>query len=278
MYNHILCPVCSERLKKEGPRYCCEKGHSFDLASGGYLHLLLSCNMHSKLPGDNPDMTRARRLFLQKGYYGALLHKLYELSAGSLRRQKSASPVVVDGGCGEGYYTGGLCRLFKEGGFSPEVYGFDISKSAVKRAAKQNPGILFSVASLFDLPLAASCARLFFSIFAPLCPEEFARVTANGGELFVVAAGADHLIELKELLYERPYKNEEKAFSFPGFSPPKKTSVTSRLVLSCGEDIENLFQMTPYSYRTPPPAKERLKELDSLTLTAAFDIFSFIRE
>jgi 23S rRNA (guanine745-N1)-methyltransferase len=277
MFKHILCPVCKKQLKKEQAVYRCNSGHSFDLSAQGYLHLLLSQKMHSKLPGDNPEMTQARQLFLQKGYYHALLERLCQIAAQSLHRQEVLSPVVIDGGCGEGYYTDGLAVFLQADGFSPTVYGFDISKSAIKKAAKKNKQILFSVASLFDLPVASECGNLFISIFAPLCEQEFARVLTGGGSLLVVGAGPDHLFELKELLYEQPYRNEEKKLTFPGFVLKEKYVVKDRFFLPTREDVKNLFMMTPYYYNTPFASHEKLNNVEGMHITADFEIFEFVK-
>ena len=50
-----------------------------------------------------------------------------------------------------------------------------------------------------------------------------------------------------------------------------------RITLPCQEDIQALFGMTPYCWKTPWAGKERLAALDSLTTTAAFDIHIFER-
>ena len=49
------------------------------------------------------------------------------------------------------------------------------------------------------------------------------------------------------------------------------------LHLDCPEDIQALFGMTPYCWKTPRAGKDRLAALDSLTTTAAFDIHIFER-
>lgn len=277
MFEHILCPVCKKQLIKEQAVYRCVSGHSFDLSGEGYLHLLLSHQMHSKLPGDNKEMTQARQLFLQKGYYRCLLNRLCDITAQSLHRQGMKTAVVIDGGCGEGYYTDGVYQSLQNCNLSPIVYGFDISKSAIKKAAKRNKQILFSVASLFDLPVLSHCGNLFLSIFAPLCPDEFSRVLASGGSLIIVVAAPEHLIEFKELLYEHPYENEEKNLQFDGFSLKEKYLVKDRIYLPTQEDIKNLFMMTPYYYNTPLASHKRLDTVQDLQLTAAFEIFEFIK-
>ena len=103
----LICPVCKSKLEQEGTRFVCKNGHSFDLSSQGYLHLLPSNRMHAKIPGDNKQMVQARRDFLRKGYYEpvsqavdqALLRYCRTLSG------KKGGLQLLDAGCGEGYYT-----------------------------------------------------------------------------------------------------------------------------------------------------------------------------
>ncbi len=67
--NYFSCPICGESLEK-GEKTCrCPKGHSFDIASEGYVHLLPRNRMHSDLPGDTKEMVAARRRFLESGAY-----------------------------------------------------------------------------------------------------------------------------------------------------------------------------------------------------------------
>ena len=59
------CPVCGKELKFDERSYKCESGHCFDRSKSGYVNLLTSDKMHSKLPGDNKLMVRI--LFLSGG-------------------------------------------------------------------------------------------------------------------------------------------------------------------------------------------------------------------
>ena len=63
---NILCPVCKKILHKSDKVYSCENRHSFDIAKEGYLNLNLK---NSQNTGDNTEMIRARKAFLEKDYY-----------------------------------------------------------------------------------------------------------------------------------------------------------------------------------------------------------------
>ena len=62
----ILCPVCKEKLSQNEKSYKCLNNHSFDISKQGYLNLSLSS---SKNTGDEKNMIKARKAFLDKDYY-----------------------------------------------------------------------------------------------------------------------------------------------------------------------------------------------------------------
>jgi 23S rRNA (guanine745-N1)-methyltransferase len=51
----LLCAVrsCHLPLAREGRRFVCPKGHSFDIARSGYINLLQPQDRRSKDPGDS---------------------------------------------------------------------------------------------------------------------------------------------------------------------------------------------------------------------------------
>ena len=64
----FCCPVCSLPLEESERTYTCANAHSFDKAKSGYVNLLThAANTHGN-HGDNRDMVRARRDFLDQGY------------------------------------------------------------------------------------------------------------------------------------------------------------------------------------------------------------------
>ena len=116
----LCCPKCGLPLKKEGNGCQCSEGHRYDLARSGYVNLLLANGKHSLQPGDDKRMVRARRLFLEKGYYEPFRRAVCQKA---LERLPMERPVVLDAGCGEGYYTGGLAQALTERGKAPMAAG-----------------------------------------------------------------------------------------------------------------------------------------------------------
>ena len=72
------CPVCLVSLHGSVSSLSCHKGHSYDIAREGYVNLLLANQKGSKEPGDSPEMLRARRNFLNSGYYRRLAENVSE--------------------------------------------------------------------------------------------------------------------------------------------------------------------------------------------------------
>lgn len=268
----FTCPICKEKLNKLEKAYVCGSGHSYDIAAEGYVHLLPPNKMHSKIPGDNKQMVSSRRDFLAAGFYQPFSDKLNELVRECLHTK---TPVVLDAGCGEGYYTGRLQDDLEEHGFRPELYGFDISKFAVKAAAKRYKKIDFAVGSIFDIPVQTGAADCVVNVFAPIVESELSRVIQPGGFLILAVPGARHLFGLKEILYDAPYENEYRETQYAGFAFQKRVAVQSEITIDNNKTIMDLFAMTPYYWKTPVEGSERLKKTDILSTQIEFDFLVY---
>ncbi len=277
--NVFICPKCKGKLTRSGGSLNCENGHGFDIASSGYVNLLLSEQMNAKLPGDNKLMVNARRDFLNKGYYSVLLKSLCE----TVMKYIKPDNVIFDAGCGEGYYTYGMAEHIRSSGTSATIAGADISKLAVNAAAKRFrqggfDNVFLSVASVFRLPVKSGSCNILTTLFAPFCREEYLRVLCGGGIMIMVIPSERHLFGLKSAVYETPYLNEVKDFFVEGFKLTEHIPVRSEITLSCKEDILNLFSMTPYYYKTGREEQARLSALDTLTTEIGFEILVYTKE
>ena len=264
----FLCPHCGAQLKKDGGSVRCEKGHSYDYAREGYLYLLDAEQKHSLSPGDDKQMVAARAAFLEKGYYAPLRDALVSLAC----RYAPENTVFLDAGCGEGYYTAALHEALGRAGKAPHTLAVDISKFAVKRAAKRCKAAEAAVASVYRLPVADHSVDLLLDCFSPLAPEEFRRVLKPGGVFLYVVPGARHLYQMKEVLYDAPYENEERDEVYEGFTLLATVPVTGSISLPSQEDIAALFAMTPYAWKSPYAGKERLRALSALTTEVSFRV------
>lgn len=271
-YAAFICPTCGKPLQKQGGSCRCENGHCVDYAKSGYLNLLMANQKHSQQPGDNKLMVEARRRFLEKGYYEPLLREVCRMAESFLPSEKSR---ILDAGCGEGYYTDGIFRYLEEQGGAPNILGVDISKTAVDKAAKRNRGISFAVASVFRLPVADASCGMVLNLFAPYYQPEIERVLAPQGVMLLVIPGEGHLWELKEFVYQEAYKNEVKAFALENFFLEERRTVRELLSLKTREDIDDLFKMTPYYYKTGREEYERLHSLDAFQTLAHFELLAY---
>ena len=270
----FVCPICAAPLTRCGGVYRCGGGHSYDVAREGYVHLLPANRKHSRQPGDDRDMVAARSRFLSGGWYGHLLGALQDLAL----RYTAGETVFLDAGCGEGYYTAGVREALEAAGRTVRGAGVDLSKFALKKAARRSPRTEFAVASVYRLPAADAAADLLLDCFAPLAAEEYRRVVKPGGVFLYVVPAPHHLMEMKDVLYEAPYENPEQQVAYDGFSYLEVVPVERVLRLEDPQAIHDLLGMTPYAWKTPREGLERLAALERLTVTAAFRIHVFRRE
>ncbi|MCM1544227.1 MAG: methyltransferase domain-containing protein [Ruminococcus sp.] len=259
--NILLCPVCSGSLSDISGSLKCENGHCFDKAKDGYVNMLVGKHKSGELIGDNKEMARSRQNFLTKEYFSVLADALTDCII-SLKKEH---PTMLDICCGEGYYSKKV--LEKVDG---ELFGFDISKEMVRLAAKRKLNASFFVANLAHIPLASESIDVAFHLFAPFHESEFSRILKPDGVLISVIPGENHLFELKQAIYETPYKNDEKAPETADLKLTRKIKVSEKITLCSNNDLQSLFQMTPYYYRTSPHDKAKLDKFDTFETTVEF--------
>ncbi|MBR4554463.1 MAG: methyltransferase domain-containing protein [Ruminococcus sp.] len=257
MTVNYRCPVCGEKLKLSENSYRCRNRHCFDLSAKGYVNLLLTRGRNPAKAGDAPNMIRARSDFLGTDAYKPLADRLCEtvreLTAGI------KEPVVIDSGCGEGYYTVKIASSLKDAA----VFGIDISKSGIAHAAalKKAAGcnsLQLAVASSFELPFGKNTADVLVSVFAPVSNDEYSRVLRPGGKLIVVSPTPMHLFRLKALIYDEPYQNKPNRYGLRSFELTNEQQLEYSFTLATDKQAADLFAMTPYYYKTSPEAKARL--------------------
>ena len=263
--NKILkCPVCSAELfvTENGKSALCSgaRKHCFDFSAQGYLSL-------SGGGGDSKEAVAARHSFLWQGYYEKAAIAVCE----TVKKHVKDKAVIVDAGCGEGYYTQKLADL------SYMALGFDLSKHGCACAAKQAKkdgadNVLYATASVFELPVKDGAADAVVNIFAPCAESEYCRVLSDGGYLFVVGAGKDHLMGLKEAIYDEVYENTQRADLPRNMTHVETVTVSYETTVYGREHIDALFSMTPYYWRTSESDKNKLVSLTELTTKIEFEI------
>jgi len=262
----FICPVCRGELHELGNVKKCALGHSFDRAKEGYYNLLLSNKGGTH--GDNADMVRARRAFLERGYYEPLAERVCE----RVLELTPSGGAVLDAGLGEGYYTDFIERalLLRDG--TSRVFGFDISKDAVKYAAKRNARLSLAVASSYDIPVSDSSFDTVVSIFSPLAREEIYRVLSPSGVFIFAYPGKRHLMGLKEAIYDNAIENEPTDGELEGFGLIASDRLMYEVTVAGNDAVRELFMMTPYAYRTGSRERERLSAFSSVTTEIEFHI------
>ena len=109
-------------------------------------------------------------------------------------------------------------------------------------------------------------------------PEEFLRVLKPGGVMILAVPGARHLWGMKEVLYTAPYENEEHDTAYNGFEYLGRESVQREITVEGRENIEALFSMTPYYWKTDVAGGERLRALDTLKTEIKFDFLVYRKQ
>lgn len=259
MQSFYRCPVCAQPLSRFENTYRCAAGHSFDLSRRGYVNLLLGTVPQKS--GDNKQMIQARHSFLVSGPYEPLAMKICSLFAANL----DLTDPLLDAGCGTGYYTSFLCRS----GFQT-VYGCDISRPAVSLCTSGQTNASFCVSSCFQLPFIDGVFGGVLSVFAPNDPKELARVLRRDGLFLSVGPGAEHLWQLKKILYDHPQPNPVLNDKLEGFTMLAQETLHYQFALNRSDLIKALLEMTPYAYRTSETGKARLSALSRLDCNADF--------
>lgn len=246
----LICPHCQSPLSMTERTWSCANGHSYDQARQGYLNLLLVQHKNSRQPGDTPAMLEHRQAFLDGGHYQAVSNEVNRLLAASAPRS------VLDLGCGEGYYTDRLARALPEA----DCAGLDISKEAVIKACRRNRQIQWLVGSSARLPVADASLDAALCIFSPWSWKECLRVLKPGGRLLLVGPHTDHLLALREKLYDSVHPTPELIKALP-----EGLEIVDDQVLRYALDIEpaaldNLIGMTPHGFRSRPDRQQALRD------------------
>ena len=255
----LRCPNCGNALEKQEKAYICPKGHSFDIARQGYVNLLTVQQKHSLNPGDTREQVLSRRAFLEEGYYAPICGALIEEA-----KNLGISGPVLDIGCGEGYYSSRLAEAL-----DAELVGLDISKEAVRCAAAKYKGPTWLTATAAHIPVEEESVQLVTSLFALTLPEEFKRVLRKDGYYFQVLAAQDHLLGLKSIIYpELKFKDKDTVPALPGFELVKSVPIRFTFTVE-GQQVQNLFSMTPHVFRIGKEGAENLRKTETLTDAAS---------
>ncbi|MEU8104255.1 putative RNA methyltransferase [Nonomuraea muscovyensis] len=282
--EYLVCPVCRERVALEQGALRCAHGHVFDVARQGYVSLLVG----SRAPGtaDSAEMVAARAGFLASGHFAPLSQALAESVAACVHRANrirgerfseppdggaakayggprsrhdaapegqavggASRPVVVDAGAGTGHYLAAVLDVVDHG----VGVAFDVSKHAVRRAARAHPRAGAFVADVWrPLPLRSGVADVVMDVFAPRNGPEFRRLLRPGGAVVVVTPAPAHLSPLVRelgLLSVDEAKEQRVTRSMEGFAETERRTIEFDMQLS-RQDIAEVVRMGPSAWHT----------------------------
>ena len=246
----LVCPVCGGGLglTAAGRSLACSAGHSFDIARQGYVNLYRGkpVNEYSK------ESFRQRQQILEKGMYAHILEEIcsfLQAVCGAGRPR-----LLLDAGCGEGYYTREIAARL--GGCGLDFYGVDLSRDSVQLAAStanQAGGaasaIKWLVADIGHLPVREGSVDFLLDIFTSAIYEEFQRILSPDGYLIKVIPGEDHVKELREAassqLHHKDYKERKGPAVFSEHFETILNKTVSQTFAVTPEERDVFIHMTP---------------------------------
>ena len=265
----FICPLCQSSFTQKDKTQICENNHHFDIAKEGYLNLLPVQAKSSKNPGDNKDMMSARRAFLNTDGYLALAEKVAQTSEHYLNHLQQGT--ILDLGCGEGYYTNQLSQQLT----SQKICGLDISKVAIRYAAKRYTNIDFCVASAYQIPFADESIDLMTRIYAPSKADELLRVIKKNGYLITVTPAPRHLYQLREVIYEQVEAHLQENKAINGFIKLEQINLNYELIIEQEQQLKDLINMTPFAWKFTPEKLALLLAQSNWKIECDFNIEVF---
>ncbi|MBK8957509.1 MAG: methyltransferase domain-containing protein [Proteobacteria bacterium] len=265
----FVCPLDGAELRDAAGGLGCDHGHRYDRAREGYVNLLPVQHKASRDPGDDKAMVAARRRCADAGHFAPLHDALFEWLPAMPARDRLR---VLDAGCGEGHV---LAALQARAVAAPAALilalgGYDISKWAVRAAARRGGATSLAVASNRQPPFAAHSVDVLLSLFGFAHWPAFAALLAAGGHLVSVDADADHLLELRELIYpevtagtgEPPHEAVQL-----GWRVNRSRQLRYRIHLDTAAAIQDLVAMTPHVHRMSADGRAALAKCARLVVT-----------
>ena len=244
-----LCPKCLSESYIENISLVCGDNHRYDFSKKGYIHLI----NNYKPTKYSEELFMARNEIFSNGFYTNVLKNIQNLVG------KYAKDVVLDIGCGEGYYIKELKTVFPEKYF----HGLDNSKDAIELAVKEDKLNPYMVANLANLPFRDGSVSCILNILTPANYEEFFRVLGDNGYLIKIIPNANYLREIRELIGGKEYTNSDTVKLIEDNCTVVDRITVNNTFKLTKEQAQNFLKMTPLTFSKVIAADDinKLKEI-----------------
>jgi 23S rRNA (guanine745-N1)-methyltransferase len=176
--------------------------------------------------------------------------------------QPTPNDILLDAGCGEGFYVASLGSLS-----GARCHGIDISVPAIEAAARRYPEYTWIVANADRfLPYADRTFSAVLSITGRMNRGEFRRVLRPDGRLLVAVPAPDDLIELRGPGRDRSRRIVEEVL--PDFNLENRSRATAAAELPADIVAQLLRSVYRPRYSGPLPSTVTFS-LDVLLFTSA---------
>lgn len=133
-------------------------------------------------------------------------------------------------------------------------------------ATKYSNHINWLVANTKAVPVLDNSMDIVTALFTVVNNEELERITNDNGVIIHVTANPNHLIEIKELIYDEIKVKSDIYLQLP-FQKIESYDFVKQIVINNKEDSLNLLKMTPHFYHIKKEKRHVLDSLDSLEVT-----------
>ena len=266
----MRCPQCGSALTLDGAQsLVCANRHTFDLSARGYVNLAPGHDQQAEKYTAALFQSRAR--VFADGFYAHVADALADaVKRHTAAREATPSPLVLDVGCGEGYYARALAARLP----AATVAGVDLSRDAVLAAARQAPSLHWFVADLTRLPFLTGAAAALVDVLTPADYREFGRVLAPDGLLYKLIPADDYLTEIRQAVADRlqgePFSNARVISHLADNADVLERVAVRRTLPVTPAQAQDFLRMTPMTFGLEA---ETLAGITFPQITVAMELF-----
>lgn len=245
--NLYSCPLCGKKIRFNAGCLVCKREHRFDISSKGYVNMLGAAK---PLKGYDKQFFISRGEFFAKGYYAHILDAISE-AVQKIKEEHDTSAaepedlVIVDAGCGEGYYSSALARKIP----GLQIIAFDIAADAIVCAARSPENVAWTIADVTNIPVKENSCHVLLDVFTPASYREFERILKKGGYILKVIPGTNHLKELRKAardqLKNKDYSGEDVSDYFEQHYKILNDQLLTQTKAIDQDTLKTLTRMTP---------------------------------